>query len=134
MAITLLRTAHKEFGRKDYTIYNDFVGVLGVMEVEDNKINVAGIAVSVNSKILLRNNSQLRIVDNCNSSKPIQFLVYNSLCTFRQFYEECVVDGCDERCLFHFVYDNGMYIVEDDLEYFNSSIMIIILSNGGARE
>ena len=121
------------WGEGDYIIVVDstFVGVSGVVEVENNKINVAAMAMSANSKILLQNNSQLRIADNGNSSKPMQFLVYNSYFTFRQFYEECVVDGCDERCVFQFVDDNGMYIAEDDLEYFNASI---ILSNGGARE
>ena len=105
------------------------VGVSGVVEIETNGIDVATMTVSPNSKILLHNNSQLRIVNNINPSTTAQVLVYYSRDTFQQFLEECNMDGCDGRCLFQFVDDNGMYIGEDDLEYFNASI---VLSNRGS--
>ena len=108
---------------------NVMVGVSGVVEFENNDIDVAAMTVSPNSRILLHNNSQLRIVNNGNPSTTTQILVYHSGKTFRQFLEVCNMDGCDGRCLFQFVNDNGMYISEDDLEYFNASI---VLSNRGS--
>ena len=115
---------------------NVMVGVSGVVEIENNDIAVAAMTVSPNSRILLHNNSQLRIANNGNPSTTAQLLVYYSNDTFQQFLEECNVDSCGGRCLFQFVDDNGMYIGEDDLEYFNASI---VLSNrgckgGGAKE
>ena len=109
---------------------NAMVGVSGVVKIEKNEIDVAAMTVSPNSKILLHNNSQLRIANNGNPSTTAQLLVYYSQETFQQFLEECNIDGCDERCVFQFVDDNGMYISEDDLEYFNASI---VLSNRGSR-
>ena len=109
---------------------NVMVGVSGVVEIKNNKIAVAAMTVSPNSKILLHNNSQLRIANNGDPSTTAQILVYYSRDTFHQFLEECNIDGCDGRCLFQFVNDNGMYIGEDDLEYFNASI---VLSNRGSR-
>ena len=105
------------------------VGVSGVVEIENNDINVAAMTVSPNSKILLHNNSHLRIANNGNPSTTAQILVYYSQETFQQFLEECNMDGCDERCLFQFVANDGMYIRDDDLEYFNASI---VLSNRGS--
>ena len=105
------------------------VGVSGVVEIENNDINVAAMTVSPNSKILLHNNSHLRIANNGNPSTTAQLLVYYSQETFQQFLEECNMDGCDERCLFQFVANDGMYIRDDDLEYFNASI---VLSNRGS--
>ena len=108
---------------------NVLVGVSGVVEIENNKIGVAAMTVSPNSKILLHNNSQLRIANNGNPNTTAQLLVYYSRVSFHQFLDECNIDGCDGRCLFQFVDDNGMYIGEDDLEYFNASI---VLSNRGS--
>ena len=120
------------YSRLDFIIAlnNVMVGVSGVLEIENNEIDLAAMTVSPNSKILLHNNSQLRIANNGDPSTTAQLLVYYSRDTFQQFLEECNIDGCDGRCLFQFVDDNGMYIGEDDLEYFNASI---VLSNGGSR-
>ena len=120
------------YSRLDFIIAlnNVMVGVSGVLEIENNEIDLAAMTVSPNSKILLHNNSQLRIANNGDPSTTAQLLVYYSGDTFQQFLEECNIDSCDGRCLFQFVDDNGMYIGEDDLEYFNASI---VLSNGGSR-
>ena len=110
------------------------IGVSGVLEIVNNDIDVVAMTITPTSQLLLHNNSQLRIADNGNSgnSTPIQFSVDISHREGQQslFAEECNVDGCNERCVFQFVDDNGMYIGEDDLEYFNVSI---VLSNRGSR-
>ena len=106
------------------------VGVSGMVIIEHNEVNVAAMTVSPNSKILLHNNSQLRIVNNGKPQTTTQVLVYYSRDTFEKNLKECYTVDCDQRCLFQFVDDNGMYIAEDDLQYFNTSI---ILSNVGSR-
>ena len=110
---------------------NALVEIAGVVEVENNQIDVAAVVLLAKSKILLHNNSLLRIANNGNSSTNIQLLVYYTLDYFQQFLDVCNVKGCDGMCLFQFVDNNGRYIAEDDLEYFDASI---ILSNGVARE
>ena len=110
---------------------NVLVGVSGMVIIEHNEINIAAMTLSPNSKILLHNNSQLRIVNNGKLQTTTQVLVYYSGYTFGNFLMDCHINDCDQRCLFQFVDDNGMYIAEDDLQYFNTSI---ILSNGGSRE
>ena len=112
------------------------IGVSGVLEIVNNNIDVVAMTITPTSQLLLHNNSQLRIADNGNSgtvtSTPIQFSVDYSHLKVQQslVVDECNVDGCNERCVFQFVDDNGMYISEDDLEYFNASI---VLSNRGSR-
>ena len=110
---------------------NVFVGISGMVRIEHNEMNVAAMTLSPKSKILLHNNSQLRIDNNGKPETTTQVLVYYSRNTFEKFLKECYVHDCDPRCLFQFVDDNGVYIAEDDLQYFNASI---ILSNGGSRE
>ena len=96
------------------------VGLKGIVKIEDNTINSAALKISPNSKILLYNNSHLRITNNSDSLA--QLSVDNNK------YSKGCYDG---KCVFQFVDDNGMYIREDDLEYFNASI---VLSNRGSRE
>ena len=125
------------YSRLDFVIAlkNVMAGVSGVVEIENNDIDVAAMTVSPNSKILLHNNSQLRIANNGNPRTTVQLLVYYSRVIFQQFLEECNIDGCDGRCLFQFVDDNGIYIGEDNLEYFNASIVLSNRgSSGGTKE
>ena len=123
-------------GKCDMVIAVDYVlvGVSGVLEIVNNDIDVVAMTITPTSQLLLHNNSQLRIADNGNSgtSTPIQFSVDYSHRKVDEslVVKECNVDGCNERCVFQFVDDNGMYIGEDDLEYFNASI---VLSNRGSR-
>ena len=125
------------WGKCDMVIAVDYVlvGVSGVLEIVNNDIDVVAMTITPTSQLLLHNNSQLRIADNGNfgTSSPIQFSVDFSHRKVDEYLlvDECNEDGCNERCLFQFVDDNGMYIGEDDLEYFNASI---VLSNRGSRE
>ena len=110
------------------TMTNVMVGVSGMMEIEHNEIDIAAMVLSPNSIILLHNNSQLRIAGNGNFSTTIQFLIDYPDHTYQQYVELSEFDISEGRCIFQFVDDNGMYISEDDLEYFNASI---VLSNEG---
>ena len=108
----------------------------GTLEIENNTLNGSVMRISPNSRMLFQNNSGLRILNNNNSA--IQLLVdytnFNIGGSFRKLFkliENWDRDNGDGTCLFQFVDDNGMYIAEDDLEYFNASI---VLSNGGPRE
>ena len=96
------------------------VELKGIVEIEDNPVNDAVVKISPNSKILLHNNSHLRIINNNDSLA--QLSVDNN---------EYSIGSYDGRCVFQFVDDNGMYISEDDLQYFNASI---VLSNRGSTE
>ena len=102
------------------TLHYVLVELKGIVEIEDNPLINAVVKISPNSKILLHNNSQLRITNNTDSWA--QLSVDNN---------EYSIGSYDGRCVFQFVDDNGMYISEDDLEYFNASI---VLSNRGSRE
>ena len=103
----------------------------GTMEMENNTLNGTVMRMSPNSRMLFQNNSELRILNNNNSA--IQFLIdytnYNIGGSNRKLNlnEEWDRDNGGGTCVFQFVDDNGMYISEDDLEYFNASI---VLSNG----
>ena len=121
----------------DMVIAVDYVlvGVSGVLEIVNNDIDVVAMTITPTSQLLLHNNSKLRIADNGNSgnSTTVQFSVDYSHRKVLQtlVVDECNVDGCNERCVFQFVGDNGMYISEDDLEYFNASIVLSNRGSGG---
>ena len=110
---------------------NVMVGVSGMMEIERNEVDIAAMVLSPNSIILLHNNSQLRIASNGNFSTAIQFLVDYPDHTYQQYVELSEFDISKGRCIFQFVDDNGMYISEDDLEYFNASIVLSNRGSGG---
>ena len=120
--------------------------VAGMVQIENNQVDMVAVALSANSKILLHNNSQMRIANNNNSGlslvvsiyyTSIQLSIYTGWGVSKGFVYheiyECKVESetCDGRRVFQFVDDKGRYIAEDDLEYFNTSI---ILSNRGPWE
>ena len=121
------------------------LGVAGMVQIENNKVDYVAVTLSTNSKILLHNNSQLRIANNSKLkfdhdtySAAIQLSIYITDSDWMIRYyegsaEACRVesDTCDGRHVFQFVDDKGRYIAENDLEYFNASI---ILSNRGPWE
>ena len=115
--------------------------VAGIVWIENNEVSNAAMTLSANSRILLHNNSKLRIVNNGRWSlvhgryyAAIQLYIYVGR---RLIYKgpiiECKFESetCDGSHVVQLVDDKGMYIAEDDLEYFNASI---ILSNGGLWE
>ena len=114
--------------------------VAGMVQIENNQVSMVTVALSANSKILLHNNSQLRIANNnrlslVNGSSyvTIQLSIYIGRGVFKSSSKECKVESepCDGRSVFQFVDDKGMYIAEDALENFNTSI---VLSNKGPWE
>ena len=120
--------------------------VAGMVQIENNQVGIVAVALSANSKILLHNNSQLRIANNNNSGlsfvlseyyASIQLSIYTGWGVSKGFVYheiyECDVESetCDGRRVFQFVDDKGRYIAEDDLENFNTSI---VLSNKGPWE
>ena len=117
--------------------------VAGMVQIKNNKVDMAAMTLSADSKILLHNNSQLRIANNSRSDSmflvhgiyyaAIQLSIYIGNEWLDSFTEGCKIDydTCDGRPLFQFVDDKGRYIAEDDLEYFNTSI---ILTNMGPWE
>ena len=89
-----------------------------------NQVHVL-IKMSPASLILLHNNSELIMVNNDDGIINLFIYIDNSL-TQEQFVR-CYVykeGGCDGGCIFQFVDENGMYITEDDLEYFRASIVM----------
>ena len=123
--------------------------VAGMVQIENNKVNLVTMTLSANSRILLHNNSQLRIANNSRLSlvrgryyAVIQLSIYigsdiiiskaQSLIDYIKD-SKCEVESetCDGRRVFQFIDDKGRYIAEDDLEYFNTSI---VLNNRGAQK
>ena len=116
------------------------LSVAGMVQIENNEVDMVAVALSANSRILLHNNSQLRIANNRRLSlvhgryyAATQLSIFIGEGGYEGFPIECNVesDTCDGRRVFQLVDDKGRYIAEDDLEYFNASI---ILSNGGPWE
>ena len=113
--------------------------VAGMVQIENNQVGMVAVALSANSKILLHNNSQLRIANNNrlslvhDSEYAIQLSIYIGRGVFKSSSKEFIVESgtCDERCVVQFVDDKGRYIAEDDLENFNTRI---ILSTRGPWE
>ena len=113
--------------------------VAGLVQIENNKVDMVAMTLSAISRILLHNNSQLRIANNSRLlfihsryHSAIQLAIYIgrgvSEAQLFDHIKECNVESetCDGRRVFQLVDDKGRYIAEDDLEYFNTSI---ILSN-----
>ena len=117
--------------------------VAGMVQIENNKVDIVAMTLSADSRILLHNNSQLRIANNSRwllyldgYDVAFQLSIYIGRCPTSKgllIKEECKFESeiCDGRRVFQFVDDKGRYIAEDDLEYFNTSI---ILSNKGPWE
>ena len=124
-------------------LYSVHLTVAGMVQIENNKVDMVAMTLSANSRILLHNNSQLRIANNSRwllfpSGYDVTFQL--SIYIGRHptskgllIKEECKFESeiCDGRHVFQLVDDKGSYIAEDDLEYFNTSI---ILSNKGPSE
>ena len=113
--------------------------VTGMVQIENNKVDLVAMALSADSRILLHNNSQLRIANNSRLIlvrgryyAAIQLSIYigRGASKAQPIMKECKFESetCDGRRVFQFVDDKGRYIAEDDLEYFNTSIL---LSNRG---
>ena len=121
------------------------LSVSGMVRIENNKISYVAMILSADSRILLHNNSQLRIANNSRL-----FLVQEVYCAAIQLsiyigkgiiskgflnnnIRECRVESetCDGRHVFQFVDEKGRYIGKDDPENFNTSIL---LSNRGPWE
>ena len=120
--------------------------VAGMVQIENNEVSFVAMALSADSRILLHQNSQLRIANNSRLSlvhggyyAVIQLSIYIGRGASKgqpiNYIKdsECRVESetCDGRRVFQFVDDKGRYIAEDDLEYFNASI---VLSNRGPRK
>ena len=117
--------------------------VAGMVQIENNTVDMVAMTLPANSTILLYNNSRLRIANNRNLNGKIRYFGQVQLSIYFVAHcdddcgdpEECTCeaesDTCDGRRVFQFVDDKGRYIAEDDLEYFNTSI---ILSNRGPWE
>ena len=117
--------------------------VAGLVQIENNKVDMVAMTLSADSRILLHNNSQLRIANNSNNMRwllvysrhyaDMQFSIYIGRGVSKGWLlneKECNIESetCDGRHVFQFVDNKGRYIAEEDLEYFNTSI---ILSNRG---
>ena len=91
-----------------------------------NSIAKIMIRMSPDSLILLHNNSEIKMI----AHDGVPLLVDNPWPWTLNSFVKCYVykeGGCDGGCIFQFVDKNGMYSKENDLEYFNTSI---VLSHG----
>ena len=104
---------------------NSTVVIKETMPTIDTPLNQVHVLIKMSpaSLILLHNNSELMMVNN--DDDIINLFIDNPV-TQEQFVR-CYVykeGGCDGGCIFQFVDENGMYVTESDLDYFNASIVM----------